>query len=347
MTITQQPTAIHTAFNPIVVKCGKELAETEAIIKTAFGNHDTLPTTYITKSREYFNGLAIFDLKGILKTAFTDEVLFTEYSVFNGHTNTLLFKSLALNSVVQIGHSSDKTNLRGTFLTEFDRILFYPGYERNISCLAFETGSTYVRFNGDAHSSTTDKHFNVAIAGQYSIELSNNATDPYLRDNQGRQIVTNAFLPIEVISLPDGFVQNAKEVTDGNYSSPFYIKWINQQGGWDYWMFSHRQYITRAVANPQTFKPYVQDQQTAKSYLELVKQDGIEKIKVGASSMSENEFECVSKLIYSPMIQWFNEDTGLWSTIQVDGDGSNENDTRSTLKGIELTFLLPTPQLQF
>lgn len=358
MNLVQYPPAIHTAFNPIIVKFAVADVETEAIIKIAFGDHDTLPFSFITKSREYFNGIVIFDLRNLIKSAFidaqnaigsivVDDLLSIVYSVFDGYTGTLLFKSLALNSVVQIGQSSDKTNLRGKFLTSFDRILFYPGYERNVSCLAFETGGTYVRFNGDAFTNTTQKHFNVAISGQYSIELSNNDTDPYLRDNEGRQIITNAFLPIEVANVPDGFIQNSKDVTDGSYSSPFYVKWINQQGGWDYWMFSHRQYITKTVINPQTFNPFVQDQQTTKGFTELVTQDAVEKIKVGASSMSENEFKCVSKLIYSPLIQWFNEDTRLWSTILIDGDGASEDDTRSPLKWIELSFILPTPQLQF
>jgi hypothetical protein len=129
--------------------------------------------------------------------------------------------------------------------------------------------------------------------------------------------------------------------------NPFYIKWINQQGGWDYWMFGYRQYKDRSVSNQQTFNPYIQDQQAAKGFTSQVWIDGVEKVKVGSEGMSQDDFDCVSKVVYSPTIQWFCEATQLWQTITVDGDGKSENDTHDILKDIELTFSLPTPQLQF
>jgi len=129
--------------------------------------------------------------------------------------------------------------------------------------------------------------------------------------------------------------------------NPFYIRWINRQGGRDYWMFGYRQFLTKSIANQQTFKPVVINQLTAKSFTEIVSLESVEKVKVGVQGLSKNEFDCISNLVYSPLIEWFNESTQSWQRIFVDGDGSSDNDTHNILKEIEFTFLLPTPQLQF
>lgn len=128
--------------------------------------------------------------------------------------------------------------------------------------------------------------------------------------------------------------------------NPFYVRWINAQAGYDYWMFGYRQFFTRSVTGAQTFKPYVLNQQTATAFEDLINIEGIEKVKVGAGTMTANEFECVSRLIYSPKIEWWNTALQVWQRILID-KGDSENDTHDTLKEIELSFVLPTPQLQF
>jgi hypothetical protein len=361
MIVTKYPPKIHTAFNPVIIQIAKE-TEAKALIKISSTAVDIL------SSREYLNGVATFNISDKLKKMFRDEVseitlgankiyqdynLFVEYSVINGiNLNDFLIggaivlgDQMALNAVVQIGQSSE-INKRGLFLTNFDLLRYYPGYERMLSCLSFETGTTYIRFDGDIFNSVTAKHFSIPITEHFSVEVSNQNTDPFLRDNQGRLITANSGVPIEVWSTAPGFVQNMKTIETQIPSSPFYVKWINQQGGWDYWMFSHRQYLSRNSANQVTFNPYIEDQLTAKGFTQLVLVDGIEKVKVGAASLNDNDYDCVSKLIYSPSTQWFNESTGKWNTVLIE-PSENTKDTRSTFNDLEFTFLLPTPQLQF
>jgi len=361
MIVTKYPSKIHTAFNPVIIEILKE-AEAKALIKISSAADDILC------SREYFNNVATFNLSDKLKKMFRDEVveitlgankiyqdhnLFVEYSVIDWVENSwflvggnvVLDNQMALNAVVQVGQSS-VVNKQGMFLTNFDVLRYYPGYERMLSCLSFETGTTYIRFDGENFNSVDVKHFCIPITEHFSVEVSNQNTDPFLRDNQGRLITANSGVPIEVWSTAPGFIQNIKTIETQIPSSPFYVKWINQQGGWDYWMFSHRQYLSRNIANQVVFNPYTEDQLTAKGFAELISIDGIEKVKVGAPSLNENDYDCVSKLIYSPSIMWFNEETGKWNTILIE-PSDNTKDTRSTFNDLEFTFSLPTPQLQF
>jgi hypothetical protein len=124
------------------------------------------------------------------------------------------------------------------------------------------------------------------------------------------------------------------------------VKWVNQQGGIDYWMFSRRQLFKREVSNVEIFSPVVTDSETAKGFSQILGVDGIEKVTVGAENITSNEYESISKLIYSPKIEWFNEKLQKWQTLIID-KGDNDNDTKATLKELDFTFKLPDPQLQF
>ena len=359
MNITLYPRELHTIFNPCIIKA-KRQGEAKAIIYLAFGNWTAKPVDYITLEREWLNDVAYFDIKNILKggikegitpivntPCWIDKQFFVEYTIFN-NIDAKIYNATAVNAVAQVQESSTLTDQRGHFMTKFDRLKYYAGYPLEIVSFAFRTGDTFIRFDGLDFTQVAANVFVIPISEQHnSIEISNQNFDKFLRDNQGRVITDNNYEPITV-PAGDDYKQFMMPIDAPEMPcSPFYVRWVNQQGGWDYWMFGHRQFINRSISNQITFNPYVQNQQLVKGFETVVGMEGTEKIKVGSESMTENDYECVSKLIYSPTIEWFNEATRLWQSITIDGDGANENDTNATRKDIEITFKLPTPQLQF
>lgn len=359
MVITQHPAELHTVFNPCIIKATKG-AEIKAKIFVAFGIYAALPATYVTVEREYFNNEAYFDIQRILRNGigsgitaiagspcWIDKQFFVEYTVFD-NLNALVYSATAINAVSQLQESSSLTDRRGHFMTRFDKLKRYTGYPIKVVAFSFRTGSTYIRFDGDAFAQVTANVFVLPIAAtHYSVEIGNQNYDCFLRDNQGRVIEDNFGNGISWTDVDSDYKQFILPIDNPIMpENPFYVRWINQQGGIDYWMFSYRQYFTRSVTNIKTINPVVTDQQTAKGFTELLSVDGVEKVKVGAQGLTANEYDCISKLIYSPQIEWFNEVAQSWQTLIID-KGENENDAHNILNELEFTFILPTPQLQF
>lgn len=338
MVVTQHPPLVHSLFNSCLVKVTKESepkAEIRVSNNNAFGD-DTILT------REYFAGEATFDLKNILRSlminritpidgtpCWIDESLFIEYTVKNADMYEIC-QATAILSVAQIQESSNYSDKRGRFLTAFDRIKKYNGYPVELVVLAFREGNTYIRFYGENFTQADANVFVLPLPifdSRLSVEIGNYEFADIPIQEDYKQFI----MPIEEFPMPE---------------NPFYIRWINRQGGYDYWMFSYRQYLTRAISNQQTFNPYVENQETADSFEELYNLSGNESVRVGTDGLSANDYDCVSKLIYSPKIEHYNPETMKWTRIYVE-KGDNERDTRSILNQLEFTFKLPIVQLQF
>lgn len=358
MIVTQHPPLVHSLFNPCLVKVTKE-SEPKAEIKLSNNNTGTDDTIL---TREYFAGEATFDLKNILRSlminritpvdgtpCWIDESLFIEYTVIDAGRNEI-YNATAILSVAQIQESSNYSDKRGRFLTAFDRIKKYNGYPVELVVLAFREGNTYIRFDGENFTQVDANVFVLPLPlfeSSFSVEIGNYDFDSFLRDNAGRVITSNLGNGIEWTSVSEDYKQFIMPIEEFPMpENPFYIRWINRQGGYDYWMFSYRQYLTRSISNQQTFNPYVENQETADSFEDLYNLSANESVRVGTEGLSANDYDCVSKLIYSPKIEHYNPETMKWTRIYVE-KGDNERDTRSILNQLEFTFKLPIVQLQF
>lgn len=281
-----------------------------------------------------------------------DTQFFVEYTVFD-NLNALVYSATAVNAVAQLQESSSLTDKRGHFMTKFDKLKRYTDYPLEIVAVSFRNGDTFIRFDGYefAQDDFAQVNANVFVlpitAEHYSIEIGNQNYDCYLRDNQGRVISDNYGNGITWTDVDSDYKQFILPIDNPcTPENPFYVKWKNQQGGFDYWMFGYRQFKTRSVSNIQTFNPVVTDTEFLSGITQTISAEGIESVKVGATSLTANEYECISRLIYSPDIQWWNEASQNWVSLIID-KGENEDDTNETLKELVFTFLLPTPQLQF
>lgn len=241
---------------------------------------------------------------------------------------------------------------------------------------AFSNGSTGKEFLTNFKNLVESKHY--AKENLIFDFIDDNTLRVRLKESSKNKYRFSADGPIEPVSIDDGILgstagggedtevitNNLGEIIyvrklDGTFeqriiyidqpcmpTNPFYVRWINRLGGYDYWMFSYRQYITRGLGEVITFKPTMFDQENATDYKRLLSIEAIEKITVGSSNVTANEYEAISKLIYAPVLEWYNEKLKKWLPIQVE-DGENTNDTRTGLKHVEFTFYLPDVQTQF
>jgi len=360
MTLTPYFYNFHKAFSPApIVATG---AEAFAIIRVAKGHYTelTFPTDhadYTELNREYFNGTTTFNISKVVTgyfnalpitdigEAWTDERLAIPYSVYNAIDGGTPLLFTAMNAVGQIGEELDIP--AGVFATTFDRLKKYEGYELYVAVTnPSNTASIYYNADIPIQENISDKHFLFQIGDTYNtVKLQLGALyapivdylGNYLVDYLGRNIVayigapgTSATMPVEHPCIP---------------SMPFYCRWINRLGGFDYWMFGNRQLISTKNSNVTTFKPYITNTETATTTDMVIGMSGATTVKVGAQGLTVNEYDTIKNIIFSPFIEYYDEKLARWVTVIP--TGTIEEDTRSTRKSLELEFLLPEIQTQF
>lgn len=128
--------------------------------------------------------------------------------------------------------------------------------------------------------------------------------------------------------------------------NPFYIRWINQKGGWDTYMFEQHKKYTQEVdrgdqyvlANPRG--PYALQTrgELAPEFKNIV--------QAGAEQLDENDFNLLKGIALSPLVQWFNDSTGVWQRVLVD-DTDLTWDTKTPRNTVSYEFQLIDEQTQW
>lgn len=121
---------------------------------------------------------------------------------------------------------------------------------------------------------------------------------------------------------------------------PFYVRWINNLGGWEYFMFACQQKEANQLSVNDTYEPYI----TAGRYgqRKAFHKEATRVVETSTGIIDRQTYESVSKLIYSPVIQLY--DGSDWVEIQV-RDGKTEVLAEQPTGELIMTFELPTPQL--
>ena len=359
MDIIKQPPATHTAFNPVVLRVAETVAE-EIFIGVEKGGN-----TYATQAREVINGAAVFDISGAIKRLFElgveDTNPPTDYTLLDGQlaaSYTLSIQTTggetesipirtAINAVVQVGESSDLTKWGDCLLTGFNKLKKYESYPLGVSFLN-NSQIAYLLFGDEQINASPieDAHFCISIPNGVSEISFAKSVESIPIIVAGSQLTAATGEPIlargKILSEGAVKMEVKQECTP---QSPFYVRWINQKGGRDYWMFSFRQTIEKSVDNVDTATPFILDQENAKGFSKVIGLEAEIKATVGAA-LQGDEFDTVSNIIFSPQIEWYREDIGKWAQLIIDSS-SIEKDTRTGGGNIEITFLLPQIQTQF
>lgn len=351
-TLNRLPSLIHTAFNPIIVEVEDSLVDTISISMIA-------DKSYVLE-KETFNDKAIFDLSPIVRLLFNDTITngsknwFVDNNLVVKYTAKILettYNFTALNAVRQIKESLDLLPLRGTFLTQFERLKFYEGYKAEVAVLSAESG-LYFSFDSEQqeYAAVPNSSFCFRLKEANYASISNAINDNVYLTTEDNEVITNEAGEEIVIITGGGTIVERRMPIDTCCipENPFYVRWINQLGGWDYWMFSRKQLLTNAISDSVTFTPYQDDTSIIDSTNKQLALTAKQSILVGAEQLTNNEFDVISKIIYSPKIQLYNknqDDTYYWTGLLVE-DTKTEKDTSLSKQSIELTFVLPTPQIQ-
>lgn len=128
--------------------------------------------------------------------------------------------------------------------------------------------------------------------------------------------------------------------------NPFYIRWINQKGGWDTYMFEQHKKYTQEVdrgdqyvlANPRG--PYASQTrgELAPEFKNIV--------QAGAEQLDENDFNLLKGIALSPLVQRYNYSVKAWQRVLVN-DTDLTWDTKTPRNTVSYEFQLIDEQTQW
>ena len=128
--------------------------------------------------------------------------------------------------------------------------------------------------------------------------------------------------------------------------NPFYIRWINQKGGWDTYMFEQHKKYTQEVDRGDQYVlansrgPYASQTrgELAPEFKNIV--------QAGAEQLDENDFNLLKGIALSPLVQRYNYSVKAWQRVLVD-DTALTWDTKTPRNTVSYEFQLIDEQTQW
>ena len=128
--------------------------------------------------------------------------------------------------------------------------------------------------------------------------------------------------------------------------NPFYIRWINQKGGWDTYMFEqHKKYTQEVDRGDQYVLANSRDPYASQTRGELAPEfKNI--VQAGAEQLDENDFNLLKGIALSPLVQRYNPSIMAWQRVLVD-DTDLTWDTKTPRNTVSYEFQLIDEQTQW
>lgn len=128
--------------------------------------------------------------------------------------------------------------------------------------------------------------------------------------------------------------------------NPFYIRWINQKGGWDTYMFEqHKKYTQGVDRGDQYVLANSRDPYASQTRGELAPEfKNI--VQAGAEQLDENDFNLLKGIALSPLVQRYNYSVGVWQRVLVN-DTDLTWDTKTPRNTVSYEFQLIDEQTQW
>ena len=128
--------------------------------------------------------------------------------------------------------------------------------------------------------------------------------------------------------------------------NPFYIRWINQKGGWDTYMFEqHRKYTQEVDRGDQYVLANSRDPYASQTRGELAPEfKNI--VQAGAEQLDENDFNLLKGIALSPLVQRYNRSITAWQRVLVN-DTDLTWDTKTPRNTVSYEFQLIDEQTQW
>lgn len=99
--------------------------------------------------------------------------------------------------------------------------------------------------------------------------------------------------------------------------NPLYLRWINQMGGLDYWMFSRRQTVKEDVRSVSFVEQFVENPALVETNIAPYATDTDSTVTIGAEGVNDADFSVLKMLPFSRFVQRYDFVTGNWVRVMV------------------------------
>jgi hypothetical protein len=211
------------------------------------------------------------------------------------------------------------------FLTLFARGSISVNMQSAMEVNVMYTGNTYFE------KAEIPPRINIPLVLEFDEELA---------DGADYVIVRNRNLPLDSNKWHIRYVDT--EVP----CNPFYIRWINQKGGWDTYMFEqHKKYTQEVDRGDQYVLANSRDPYASQTRGELAPEfKNI--VQAGAEQLDENDFNLLKGIALSPLVQVYSYQIGVWQRVLVD-DTDLTWDTKTPRSTVSYEFQLIDEQTQW
>lgn len=156
--------------------------------------------------------------------------------------------------------------------------------------------------------------------------------------------------------------ESSINITEIDCSEPeerqFYVRWLNDIGGWDYQMFSRNVQETDSTTSQSIFEGYFDNVESPVNpanyytgggdpgYLDIYNGESERTVVCGVGGLSRDMYDLVKQLHHSPIIERYDKEKDVWLRIRIK-NGSNSWDKSSIRGSATFTFILEPYQKQF
>lgn len=265
----------------------------------------TIQVAGVELTAEPIDGVATFFLDGILRSLYEDGRTLIDGCILH-YSDKAISSQVEINGgtyffVRGVAQAGRKRNaVPWVFMMTKTDLQWYEGYELGVVfCVENPDGLDWDVVSGNINGEIEQgNHHHSEI--QRAVVFTDLSTSPF-------SIGWDNLIGIKFNDeMKDAVTLQKKRVP----AHPFYVRWINELGGYDYHMFSCNQQHAYELASQTTYD--IQDEDGQQVVLEKT---GSHTIEVSSGLVTRQNAIAIAKLVLSPDIRWYDEKAGKWIRI--------------------------------
>lgn len=130
-------------------------------------------------------------------------------------------------------------------------------------------------------------------------------------------------------------------------SQKLYVRWLNQNGGWDYQMFQINTRIQNRTTSQSVFEGYIEDIQNPENYLIVYDGESEFRAVTGSARLEKYEYDIIQYIHQSPIIERYDKTLDKWIRIRLVANAQNEWNKDTRFGEVAFTFILEPVQKQY
>lgn len=336
------------SYSPSPVKAANSLTESIDIYRdSGFGTTKKYDLSFLAKAGFRDNRLRTFPYINRSIGFAIDYSLISAYA-YRGIGERNFNVRYASRGVRARGYSANFTeSYLGLVLT--DRV---PDNDRNLYLKKYYGYPYYVTlfprgFLGSPYITTSiDVRVKLYDEAEKQFDISTRLNIPFVYEFEDEAMDEAVYVKLRPSGGHPSQAWNIMFVDTEVPCNPFYIRWINQKGGWDTYMFEQHKKYTQEVDRGDQYVlansrgPYASQTrgELAPEFKNIV--------QAGAEQLDENDFNLLKGIALSPLVQRYNYSAKAWQRVLVN-DTDLTWDTKTPRNTVSYEFQLIDEQTQW